>query len=66
MKQIINIEKIVEFMFKNNMNEKGFCDFCMVPYPLVSRMIFNDYDFSLKYLLQIAEKMNIDICHLFK
>lgn len=61
MKQIINVSIIAGFMFKNKMNEKEFCDFCDVPYPLISRIIFNDYDFNFKFLLQIAEKIGVDI-----
>lgn len=66
MKQIIDVDKIAGFMFSHNMKEKEFCEFCLVPYPLISQIIFNDYDFSLKYILQIAEKMNVSIKQLFK
>ena len=65
MTQIINVEKIAGFMFKNKMKEKKFCDFCNVPYPLVSRIIFNDYNFNFKFLLQIAEKIGVGVKDLF-
>lgn len=35
MKQIINVDIIAGFMFKNRMKEKEFCDFCEIPYPLI-------------------------------
>lgn len=66
MKQIINVNIIAGFMFKNKMNEKEFCNFCDVPYPLVSRIIFNDYNFNLNHILQIAEKINIEVKQLFE
>ena len=65
MKQIINVDIIAGFMFKNRMKEKEFCDFCKIPYPLISRMIFNDYDFNFMFLLQIAEKIGVDLKQLF-
>lgn len=65
MKQIINVDIIAGFMFKNRMKEKEFCDFCEISYPLIFWIIFNYYDFNFKFLLQIAEKIGVDIKQLF-
>ena len=62
---IIDIERIQNFILSNNINEKIFCVIAGIKPGTVSRLAGKDYNVTLDDVEKIAKVMNLDIKELF-
>ncbi len=61
----LKIELIQEFIKKHEHTEAKFCRLCDIPLYVLHKIYKHDYEFDVKYLLKIANFMEIDVEKLF-
>lgn len=64
MKEIVNTQKIIEYIDVNNLTKTDFCKLCKISISTFNR-ILSGKDFYLATLFKIAKIMQVNVCNLF-
>ncbi len=65
MKNVININLIIDYMLKHNLSKRKFCKLCGIGVSIFDKIINNDLYFGIKSLFKIADVLDIEIYELF-